>query len=105
MTRKLLVVDDDEASCRLVRAIFTPEGFEVSAAHDGNTGLERAQLEEPDVVILDLHLPERDGIEVLAQLRKTNPLLPVIMLTAHVDVKTAVRATRLGAFDYLTKPI
>jgi DNA-binding NtrC family response regulator len=105
MSHKLLVVDDDEAGCRLLRAIFTPEGFEVSLAHDGNTGLERAADGQPDVVILDLRLPGMDGLEVLERLRARSPALPVVLLTAHGEVKSAVRATQLGAFDYLTKPV
>jgi DNA-binding NtrC family response regulator len=100
----VLVIDDDEASCRLVRAVFASEGHVVAAAHDGAAGLARASSDPPDVVILDLHLPEIDGLDVLARLQSTTPALPVILLTAHADVKTAVRATQLGAFDYITKP-
>jgi DNA-binding NtrC family response regulator len=105
MTLKLLAVDDDEINCRLVRAIAGPEGFDVIAAHDGPSGLERATSERPDLVILDLHLPGMDGIDVLEKLRASFPSLPVVMLTGHADLKTAVRATQLGAFDYLTKPV
>jgi DNA-binding NtrC family response regulator len=101
---RLLVIDDDASACRLVRAIFAPEGIEVEAAGDGATGLERVARDPPDVVILDLQLPEVDGLEVLERLRRERPALPVIMLTAHTGVKSAVQATRLGAFDYLTKP-
>ncbi len=104
MTR-LLVIDDDEASCRLVRAIFGPEGFEVLFAHDGPSGLRRAESDAPDLIVLDLELPEIDGLEVLERLKRTTPGLPIVMLTGHVEVKTAVRATQLGAFDYLTKPV
>jgi DNA-binding NtrC family response regulator len=105
MPRTLLAIDDDASSRRLVEAILAPEGFEVESAADGKTGLECATRSSPELVILDLHLPDLDGIEILERLRKTDPLLPVIMLTANVDVKAAVRATKLGAFDYLTKPI
>jgi DNA-binding NtrC family response regulator len=101
---RLLIIDDDEASCRLVGAVFRGEGHAVVAAHDGSAGLARAASIQPDVVILDLHLPEIDGLDVLARLQTTAPALPVILLTAHADVKTAVRATQLGAFDYITKP-
>jgi two-component system nitrogen regulation response regulator GlnG len=104
MTR-LLVIDDDEAGCRLVRAIFASQGFEVQVAHDGQAGLEQAAANHPDVVILDLQLPGLDGIEVLQGLKERHSGLPVIMLTAHGEVRTAVRATQLGAADYLTKPV
>lgn len=100
-----MVIDDDPASCRLVQAVFASDGLSVLAAHDGKSGLERARSERPDVVILDLHLPDLDGLEVLDRLRSENASTLVIMLTAHADVKTAVRAIQLGAFDYQTKPI
>ncbi len=105
MSARVLVVDDDEASCRLVKAIFQAEGIEVLMAHEGRTGLDRALTQRPDAVLLDVRLPGLDGLEVLEQIKAALPALPVVMLTASRDVKTAVRATQLGAFDYLTKPI
>jgi DNA-binding NtrC family response regulator len=104
MTR-LLVIDDDEASCRLVRAIFKADGFEVLFAHAGVSGLRRAATDDPDLLILDLELPRLDGLEVLERLKRTKPGLPIVMLTNRAEVKTAMRATQLGAFDYLTKPV
>jgi DNA-binding NtrC family response regulator len=101
----LLVIDDDPATCRLLRAVLGPEGFEVLVAHDAKTGLELSRGRNPLLVILDLHLPDANGIDVLDELRQVAADLPVVMLTAHADVKTAVRATRHGAFDYLTKPV
>jgi two-component system nitrogen regulation response regulator GlnG len=103
--RRLLVIDDDEPICRLIRRIFGPEGFEVIVAESGEAGLERVASDSPDVVILDLQLPGIDGLQVLEKLRQSHPDLPVVLLTADTDVKTAVRATQLGAFDYRTKPI
>jgi DNA-binding NtrC family response regulator len=105
MGRKLLVVDDDEAGCRLIKAIFTRQGFEVVMAHDGEAGLARAAAETPDVVVLDLQMPGVDGFGVLERMRSTSPATPIVVLTANSEVKSAVRATQLGAFDYLTKPL
>ena len=105
MTSKLLVIDDDEGNCLLVRAIFRKEGLEVIFAHDGPTGLSMAAAHEPDVVLLDLRLPGIDGLEVLKRLKQAAPAMPVIMLTGSLEIKNAVRATQPGAFDYLTKPI
>jgi DNA-binding NtrC family response regulator len=105
MKGKLLVIDDDEGSCRLVEAIFKSEGLDVIAAHAGKPGVRRVLSDRPDVVLLDLHLPDFDGLELLENLRAQFPALPIVMLTAHRELKTAVRATRLGAFDYLTKPV
>jgi DNA-binding NtrC family response regulator len=104
MARTLLIIDDDQANCLLIQRIFGAEGFEVTAVHDGQSGIERARSHPPEVILLDLRLPGVDGLEVLARLKQEVPALPVVMLTAHQDIKTAVRATQLGAFDYLTKP-
>jgi DNA-binding NtrC family response regulator len=104
MVPKLLVIDDDPASRRLIAAIFEARGYEVLTAADGATGLERAE-EAPGIVILDLELPDLSGMQVLERLRERGFPSPVVMLTAHVDVKSAVRATQQGAFDYLNKPI
>ena len=104
MSGTLLVIDDDEASCRLVKATFSSEGFDVIAAHDGPSGVSAVAAVQPDVVLLDLRLPGLGGLEVLERLKAASPSLPVIMLTASRDLKPAVRATQLGAFDYLTKP-
>jgi len=104
MNNTLLIIDDDDANCRLIKAIFGAQGMEVTAAHDGQSGIDRALTDPPDVILLDLRMPGLDGLEVLAKLKQEIPALPVLMLTGHQDVKTAVRATQLGAFDYLTKP-
>jgi DNA-binding NtrC family response regulator len=104
MSRRLLVVDDDPVICRLLRAIFVREGFDVLGAGDGEAGLERATADKPDLVILDLELPKLGGEQVLERLKSEKPDLPVIMLTARDDAKSAVRAIRMGAFDYVTKP-
>jgi two-component system response regulator HydG len=105
MSRKLLVIDDDEVGCRLISAIFSPLAYQVIVAHDGPSGLTRIASESPELVILDLHLPGMTGLETLERIKRTDPALPVIVLTAHGEVQSAVRATRLGAFDYRTKPI
>jgi DNA-binding NtrC family response regulator len=102
---RLLVIDDDPASCRLVKAIVGPEGFAVTFAHDGEAGLDRIAVECPDVVVLDLQMPKMDGLQVLERLKVSHPQLPVLMLTGHQEIKTAVRATQIGAFDYLVKPV
>src|SRR4051794_14499811 len=103
MEPRILVIDDDEPSCRLVKAIFHAEQIEVVAAHDGVAGLEAVVRERPDVVLLDLHMPHMDGMAALERLKDEAPAVPIIMLTGSRDVKDAVRAIKLGAFDYLTK--
>jgi DNA-binding NtrC family response regulator len=104
MNARILVVDDDPASCRLVRAIFSAEGDEVVAAHDAAAALELAERSAPDLVLLDLHLPGAEGLSVLEALVAAAPDRPVVMLTAHADVRTAVGALHRGAADFVTKP-
>src|SRR5689334_4391083 len=82
MPGKLLVIDDDAAGRRLVSAIFADEGIDVLGANDGRSGLSMALEQQPDVVLLDLHLPDMHGLEVLEQLRAARADLPVVMLTA-----------------------
>jgi DNA-binding NtrC family response regulator len=105
MSRKILVIDDDEPSCRLVKAIFKREGFDVICAENGSVGLEKASADHPELVLLSLRLPNEDGLVVLSKLKAERRLRPVIMLTDHSELKIAVRATQLGAFDFLAKPI
>ena len=102
---RVLVVDDDEASCKLMKAIFVREGFEALAAHTGQAGIEAEASAIPDIVFVDLKLPDMNGLDVLRHLRDKRPHLPVVVLTGYAEYRTAVRATQLGAFDYLTKPI
>jgi two-component system nitrogen regulation response regulator GlnG len=78
--------------------------MDVVMAHDGQAGIDLALAAPPDLLLLDLRMPGLDGLDVLARLKQEIPALPVVMLTGHKDLKTAVRATQLGAFDYLTKP-
>lgn len=103
--QRVLVVDDDPAGRRLLQAALSIEGWTVASADDGPSGLALADSGQPDLVILDLRLPGIDGLEVLSRLRLKQPSLPVIILTAFGEVRTAVEATKRGAFDYLTKPV
>ncbi len=85
--------------------IFEAEGFDVVVAHDGIAGLAAIERENPDVVALDIELPGLTGIQILERLGDRLASLPIVMLTAHRDVKHAVHAMQLGAYHYLTKPI
>ena len=105
MSRRLLVISRDESSCRLIDEAFKARGFEVLVAHDGPSGVARVSADYPDIVLLDFELPGLNAIEVLEGLKATTPSLPIVMITDSRDVKTAVHATRLGAFGYLTKPL
>ena len=101
----LLVIDDEPVNRRLAQALFSAEGFDVTPAADGDEGLARVADSPPALVLLDLRMPGLDGVEVLRRLRARWPALPVIVLTSHGDIAAAVEATRLGAYDFLTRPI
>src|SRR5919107_96465 len=102
----VLIVDDEPNIRRMVGALLTSEGYEVRDAADGATGLARAAESAPDVVLLDLMMPgEIDGLAALARLRERYPELPVIMMSGRAGLADAVRATKLGAFNFLEKPL
>jgi DNA-binding NtrC family response regulator len=101
----ILVIDDDRIQSKLMQRWLEGEGWEIELADDGGRGLARALSTLPEVVCLDLHMPGLNGMEVLQTLRERNPILPVIMLTAEQGVEPVVQAMRLGAYDYMTKPI
>jgi two-component system nitrogen regulation response regulator NtrX len=104
MTGTLLVVDDEPKILQVVGGILQDEGFEVLTAPDGEAALKMVPEESPDLVLLDIALPGMDGLEVLQELKKRYPLLPVIMISAYGTVENAVKATRLGAYDFIEKP-
>jgi len=104
MPGTILVVDDEPQILQVVSGILLDEGFEVLTAPDGETALRVVAEEAPDLALLDIALPGMDGLEVLEELKRTYPALPVIMISAYGSVENAVRATRLGAYDFIEKP-
>jgi DNA-binding response OmpR family regulator len=100
---KVLVVDDEDNVCELVRLYLSKEGYEVLKAHDGLTGMEMVKKEKPDVIILDIMLPEMNGWEMCRQIRQTFNV-PIIMLTARTDEVDRIMGLEMGADDYVTKP-
>lgn len=100
----ILIVDDEPQILTTVGGILTDEGFEVLTAADGDSALKTVREETPDLVLLDISLPDRDGLEVLGDVKKQDPLLPVIIISAYGSVENAVKATRLGAYDFIEKP-
>jgi UDP-3-O-[3-hydroxymyristoyl] N-acetylglucosamine deacetylase len=101
---RILVVDDEEKIRQSLRGVLSDEGYVVSEAGDGKRALERLEAETPDLVILDVWLPEIDGIALLERIREMHPNLPVIIICGHANIEAAVRATRLGAADFIEKP-
>jgi DNA-binding NtrC family response regulator len=101
--RRVLIVDDDEAVLKGLSDYFARLGYEVVRAATGQQGLSGFESQEPDVTILDLRLPDIDGMQVLEKMRRKRAL--VILLTGYGDIATAVRAMQLGAENFLTKPV
>jgi two-component system nitrogen regulation response regulator NtrX len=101
---KVLIIDDEEPVRAALRMIFEYEGYDCLLAANGAAGLKIAEKEDPDLVLLDIKMPQMDGMEVLKELRKAHPSLPVVILSGHGTVQTAVEATKLGAFDFIEKP-
>ena len=103
---KILVVDDDANICELLRLYLTKEGYQVTVANDGEEGLEKFNAVKPDMVLLDIMLPEEDGLSILEKLRTDVRYknLPVILLTAKGSEYDKVLGFEKGADDYIPKP-
>lgn len=105
-TQRILVVDDDKEIVRLVRAYLEQAGFQVLIAYDGEMALHILRRDRPDLIVLDLMLPDRDGWDITRLVRSDQSLasLPIIMLTARVEDTDKIVGLELGADDYITKP-
>jgi DNA-binding response OmpR family regulator len=101
---RVLVVDDEEVFVEMLAERLEARGLEVDKAFDGEEALEKIKTKDLDVVILDVLMPGKDGIEVLREIKQLKPLTEVIMLTGHATVQTAIDGMKLGAYDYLLKP-
>jgi len=104
MAPTILVVDDEPQIRETVSGLLQDEGFEVLTAPEGEAAAKTVREELPDLVLLDVALPGKDGLEILKDLKDQYPTLPVIMISAFGSVENAVRATRLGAYDFIEKP-
>lgn len=104
MADRILIIEDEEKLARMLELELTYEGYQVEKAFDGRTGLEKAQTEEVDLILLDIMLPGLSGLEVLRRLRRESQELPVILLTARDNVADKVAGLDAGANDYVTKP-
>src|SRR5262245_4321438 len=100
---RILVIDDEAAISDSLRTRREYEGYDVVGAATGQEGLTIAERDAPDLVLLDVKMPEMDGLEVLDRLRAMTDALPVIVVSGHGTITTAVEATRKGAFDFIEK--
>src|SRR4030081_422132 len=105
MAQKSILVADDDASIRsLLRQLLTDEGYSITEAATGTEVVAQVKESSPDLVIMDVRMPELDGIEALSRVKATNPKTAVLIMTAFGSSNAAIRAMELGAFDYITKP-
>lgn len=105
MTRKILVADDEPFICSVLRKFLEGKGYSVVEAHGGEEALAAYRQERPDVVLLDMRMPGKDGLETLRELKQLDPEASVIMVTAVHEELVGKVAMQEGAFDYITKPI
>ncbi len=103
---KILIIEDEAAIRRVLTKILSEENdaYEVFEAEDGLEGIEKIKNEDFDLVLCDIKMPKMDGVEVLEAVKKIKPEIPMVMISGHGDLETAVNTMRLGAFDYISKP-
>jgi two-component system, NtrC family, response regulator HydG len=102
---KILIIDDDRDMCLLLKKFLSRHGYEVAETHSGKKALEMAETEEPLLVMCDFRLDDMDGNAVLVKMKEKYPHVPFIIITGYSDIKTAVEVMKLGAYDYVTKPL
>ena len=101
---KILVVDDEPQVAAVLTEFFTPKGYEVISALSGLEGLSKAETHRPDVILLDVRMPDLDGISVLRRIREVNPWVGILMMSGNTDSEAVRETLALGAFDYVFKP-
>ncbi|UAB74583.1 sigma-54 dependent transcriptional regulator [Mesoflavibacter sp. SCSIO 43206] len=103
---KILVIEDEAAIRRVLVKILSEENskYQVEEAEDGLAGIEKVKKEDYDLILCDIKMPKMDGVEVLEAVKKIKPEIPMVMISGHGDLDTAVNTMRLGAFDYISKP-
>ena len=105
MARTILVIDDEKSILKTIEGILTDEGFEVHCELSAISALKKIDEMMPDLVILDIWMPDMNGIDALVKFKQEYPYIQVLMMSGHADVETAVKATKLGAYDFIEKPL
>ena len=105
LEKTILIIDDEVYIRKSTKSFLEDFGFKVIEAENGKVGLEKSTKEKPDLILCDLRMPEMDGLEVLAEVTKNQPEIPIIIVSGAGNIKDTVKALRLGAWDYIIKPI
>jgi two-component system nitrogen regulation response regulator NtrX len=105
MARTILVVDDEASILQSLEGILSDEGFETIGVKSGSEALDKIEEVMPDLVLLDIWMPGMDGIETLSKIREAYPIVQVVMMSGHGNIETAVKATKMGAYDFIEKPL
>jgi two-component system nitrogen regulation response regulator NtrX len=100
----ILIIDDEKAIRKTLSEILSYEGYKIDEAGDGEEGLKKVREKEYDVILCDIKMPKIDGIEFLEKAKEANPDIPIIMISGHGTIETAVEAVKKGAYDYISKP-
>ena len=103
--KRILVIDDETGIRNVLRDILEDEGYQVALAEDGFKGLEILENKNIDLVFLDVWLPNKGGIDVLKEIKEHYPEIETIVISGHASISLAVQAVKMGAFDYLVKPV
>src|SRR5271167_873084 len=103
--KRILIIDDDMDMCNLLGRFLQKKGFETEASHSGGKGISKFKESRFDVVLCDFRLGDKEGREVLKEIKQVDPHAIVIIITGYSDIKTAVDVIKSGAFDYITKPL
>ncbi|MBC7495363.1 MAG: sigma-54-dependent Fis family transcriptional regulator, partial [Flavobacterium sp.] len=103
---KILIIEDEPSIRRVLIKILSEESesYKVDEAEDGNIGFEKIKNNDYDLVLCDIKMPKMDGVELLQAVKKIKPEIPMVMISGHGDMETAIQTMRLGAFDYISKP-
>ena len=105
MKKKVLIIDDDLDMCTLLSRFLTRHGYQADAAHSGAKGILKFKEENFDIVICDYRLGDKEGKDVLQEIKAISPKTIVLIITGYSDIKTAVDVIKMGAYDYITKPL
>jgi DNA-binding NtrC family response regulator len=101
---RILIIDDEKSIRKTLSEILSYEGYKIEEAADGEEGLRKFSAATFDIVLCDIKMPKMDGIEFLEKARAVNPDVPVVIISGHGNIETAVEAVKKGAFDYISKP-